>query len=142
MGLILKRILLGLLTVLVISVLAACGNDKKEEEQNHSEHKSSDKPQALEVALNVPKEAKSGEDVELSAEVTLGKEKVKDADEVMFEIVKDGDKGSSEMKKVKENKDGVYKLKYKFKDAGKYNVTSHVTARDQHTMPNKDIDVK
>lgn len=137
-----KRILLGLLTVLVISVLAACGNDKKEEEQNHSEHKSSDKPQALEVALNVPKEAKSGEDVELSAEVTLGKEKVKDADEVMFEIVKDGDKGSSEMKKVKENKDGVYKLKYKFKDAGKYNVTSHVTARDQHTMPNKDIDVK
>ncbi len=142
MGLILKRILLGLLTVLVISVLAACGNDKKEEEHNHSEHKSSDKPQALEVALNVPKEAESGEEVELSAEVTLGKEKVKDADEVMFEIVKDGDKGSSEMKKVKENKDGVYKLKYKFKDAGKYNVTSHVTARDQHTMPNKDIVIK
>ena len=96
-----KRILLGVLTVLVISVLAACGNDKKEDEHHHSEHKSSDKPQALEVALDVPKEAKSGEEVELSAKVTLGDEKVKDADEVMFEIVKDGDKKSSEMKKVK-----------------------------------------
>ncbi|EZX23654.1 MULTISPECIES: FixH family protein [Mammaliicoccus] len=137
-----KRILLGVLTVLVISVLAACGNDKKEDEHHHSEHKSSDKPQALEVALDVPKEAKSGEEVELSAKVTLGDEKVKDADEVMFEIVKDGDKKSSEMKKVKENKDGVYTLKYKFKEAGQYNVTSHVTARDQHTMPNKDINIK
>ncbi|MBM6629845.1 FixH family protein [Mammaliicoccus vitulinus] len=137
-----KRIVISILTVLMISVLAACGNDKKEDEHNHSEHKSSDKPQALEVALNVPKEAKSGEEVELSAEVKLGDEKVKDADEVMFEIVKDGDKASSEMKKVKENKEGVYTLKYKFKEAGKYNVTSHVTARDQHTMPNQNINIK
>ena len=46
------------------------------------------------------------------------------------------------MKKVKENKDGKYTLKYKFDEEGTYNITSHVTARDQHTMPNKDINIK
>lgn len=146
-GLHMKRVLLGLLSLIIISVLAACGNDNKEKEENHSEHKqsdhdSSDKPQALEVKLDVPEEANKGEEVDLSAEVTLGKEKVKDADEVMFEIIKDGDKKNSEMKKVKENKDGKYTLKYKFDEEGTYNITSHVTARDQHTMPNKDINIK
>nr|WP_263314023.1 FixH family protein [Mammaliicoccus sp. Marseille-Q6498] len=136
-----KRLLLTLLTLLVISVLVACGKDK-EKEHDHSDHKSSDKPQALKVDLNVPKEGKKGEEVELSAKVTLGDEKVKDADEVMFEIIKDGDKKTSQMKKVKENKDGLYSLKYKFDEPGTYNVTSHVTAKDQHTMPNKDITIK
>lgn len=141
-----KRVLLGFLSLIIISVLAACGNDNKEKE-DHSEHKqskhdSSDKPQALEVKLDVPEEANKGEEVDLSAEVTLGKEKVKDAEEVMFEIIKDGDKKNSEKKKVKENKDGKYTLKYKFDEEGTYNVTSHVTARDQHTMPNKDINIK
>lgn len=135
-----KRLLLSILTILVISVLAACGN--KDEEHHHSDQKSSDKPQALKANLNVPKDVNKGETVDLSVAVTLGDEKVKDASEVMFEIVKDGDKDNSEMKKAKHNKNGEYTIKYKFKDAGKYNITSHVTARDQHTMPNENVNVK
>ncbi|WP_323703065.1 FixH family protein [Mammaliicoccus sp. Dog046] len=134
-----KRWLPGILIILVISVLVACGNNS---EKQHSDHKSSDKPQALKADLKVPSEAKKGETSELSVAVTLGDEKVKDASEVKFEIVKNGDKDHSEMKTAKNNKNGEYTLKYDFKDAGKYNITSHVTARDQHTMPNKNVNVK
>lgn len=137
-----KRILLSVLTIMIIAVLAACGNDKDEKENSHKEHKSEEKPQALEVKLDIPKEAKQGEEVNLKAEVTLGDKKVKDADEVMFEIAKDGDKKASTMKKVKHDKDGIYTLKYKFETPGTYNITSHVTAKDQHTMPNQDIEIK
>lgn len=141
-----KRSILAILTVGLLIFLAACGNENHEK-NNHSDHESSkhassDKPEALKVALDTPKEVKKGEDVELSAKVTLGKENVDDADEVMFEIVKDDDKETSEMKNAKESKNGVYKLNYTFEEAGNYNITSHVTARDQHTMPNKDITVQ
>jgi len=136
-----KRLLMiGLCTV----ALAACGKEeKKEGHEGHENHAttSDKKVQPLTVDLTVPEHVEKGKTVEIKALVKHGKEKVNDADEVMFEVIKDGDAKNSVKEKVKEAKDGVYTFTYNFKEDGKYNVISHVTAFNQHTMPNKEVTI-
>lgn len=117
-------------------VLAACGQTAEKHEE-HSKTEASVQP--VNVELTVPEKAEAGEEVTLKAKVTQADKAINDADEVMFEIVKDGKNETSIKKKVKEAKDGVYTLPYTFKEDGSYEVTSHVTAENQHTMPNKTI---
>lgn len=119
--------------------LAGCSN--MNEHAGHTSS-SSEKLEPLKVKLTVPAIAATGEKVSLKAAVTYGKEKVDDADEVMYEIIKDGNSKKSVKKMVERSKDGVYSLDYTFKQAGKYTVISHVTAKNQHTMPQKEITVQ
>lgn len=135
-----KLLMLGLCTI----ALTACGKEEnKEDHKGHENHASqTDKKVApLTVDLTVPKHAEKGKVTEIKALVKHGNDKVNDADEVMFEIIKDGDTKNSVKEKVKDAKDGIYTLKYTFKEDGKYNIISHVTAHNQHTMPNKDITI-
>lgn len=135
-----KVLIIGLCTV----ALAACGKEeKKEGHEAHENHAttSDEKVQALTVDLTVPEHVEKGKTVEIKALVKHGKEKVNDADEVMFEVIKDGDTKNSVKEKVKKAKDGVYTLTYTFKEDGTYNIISHVTAFNQHTMPNKEITI-
>ncbi|KAA1042436.1 FixH family protein [Macrococcus equipercicus] len=126
-----------LLTAGALLFLTACSN-----EQGHAGHGSTatnDKLEPLKVALAVPKSASAGDKISLKAKVTYGKESVDKADEVMFEIIKDNNAKSSVKEKVEHGEDGVYTLDYTFKEPGKYRVISHVTAKNQHTMPDADI---
>jgi len=124
-------------------LLTACGQETKQEgHEGHGTHSESKSVIPLTVDLNVPAKAKAGDSVKITATVKNGKAFVNEADEVMFEIIKDKDMKNSVKEKVKKAKDGVYTLEYTFKDKGNYNVISHVTAHNQHTMPNADIVVE
>lgn len=123
-------------------ILTACGQEKQEGHEGHGTHSESKSVTPLTVDLKVPAKAKAGDSVKITATVKHGKTFVNEADEVMFEIIKDKDLKNSVKEKVKKAKDGVYTLEYTFKDKGNYNVISHVTAHNQHTMPNADIVVE
>ncbi|MCF6136562.1 FixH family protein [Pseudalkalibacillus berkeleyi] len=128
------------LFVLVL-LLAACGEEK--DQDNHDGHNENNEPsmEALEVKLEGPEEVKQGESVTFSAMVTQGEEKVSDADEVMFEIWKEGAKKDSMMMKAESDGEGKYSVKTTFEEDGNYIVQSHVTARSMHTMPKQQVTV-
>ncbi|MET0785333.1 MAG: FixH family protein [Paenisporosarcina sp.] len=119
--------------------LSACGAEDK---QNHNDHTMSDDevPEMLMVELTVPEKGKTGEEVEFVAMVTQGEEIVEDADEVKFEVLNKST-GEKEMIDGTLNKDKNYSISYTFKQAGIFDITSHVTARNMHTMPTKTIEV-
>ncbi|WP_026694246.1 FixH family protein [Peribacillus kribbensis] len=91
-------------------------------------------PKMLDVQLHIPKTAEVNQEVELSAKVTQDKKAVTDAEKVEFEIRRNGE-AESEMVEVKTQKKGIYKIKKTFSEDGVYLITSHVTARDMHSMP-------
>ncbi|WP_414043760.1 FixH family protein [Macrococcus sp. EM39E] len=124
-------------------MLTACSQEAKQEgHEGHATSSESKTVTPLTVELDVPAKAKVGEKVIITATVKHGEEFVNEADEVMFEIIKDKNMKKSVKEKVKEAKEGKYTLEYTFKQKGNYNVISHVTAHNQHTMPNGDIIVR
>lgn len=111
--------------VLVLS-LAACGN--KDDEVHF-----------LEVEFNPPEQIEVGETIELKALVTFGDELVKDAQEVSFEVWEKNDRDNAEFYDGVNNKDGTYTYELSFDRDGIFEVYAHTTARDQHTMPLREI---
>ncbi|MDY0404929.1 FixH family protein [Virgibacillus sp. 179-BFC.A HS] len=126
---------LGIVAViLVFGLLAACGNSEKNNDD------ATDEIKELHADLHVPEHTGKGEKVTFKTDVTYGDEKVKAADEVKYQIWVDGDKDStSEMIDAKNNKDGSYSIEKTFDKDAVYSVQVHVTAKDQHTMPLKQI---
>ena len=101
-------------------------------------------PELIEVAVETsPSTLTVKEVIRIEAKVTQGEEVVKDADEMKFEIWKDGqtddqhEKISGKLDKEK----GVYYIEKAFDEPGHYNVISHVTARDMHNMPKVQLEV-
>ncbi|MCC5892123.1 FixH family protein [Exiguobacterium sp.] len=128
---------LGLATSLAsVLVLGACGS---EQANNASETVQSMEP--VEAELNVPATADKGETVTLSVRVTQEGEAVDDADEIKFEVWKNGAKEDSEMMKASLTEDGVYEVDTTFADEAVYTVQVHVTARSMHTMPTTNVTV-
>jgi len=128
----LKRFL-AIGSVLAVLTLSACAT--KEEPQS----KTADEVlEIVEVDLNIPENASSNVEVIFTAVVTQGGEIVEDADEVKFEV-RNIDTGEKEMLESHLNKKKQYEGQYKFTTKGTYDVTSHVTARDMHVMPTKQI---
>ncbi|MFD2705974.1 FixH family protein [Salibacterium lacus] len=124
--------------VLAAGVLAACGQGSEEESGSGEENM---EVQSIEVEPDMPENPEPGTEVELAASVTQGEESVTDADEVRFEIWKDGGKEKSE-EILSENRDeNRYSIPYTFEEEGLYHVTSHVTARDMHNMPTTEVTV-
>jgi hypothetical protein len=127
--------LLSIGTVLVALALSACGADEEPKSKTADEV-----PEAIEVELTVPETATVGQEVTFTAAVTQGNEKVENADEVEFEI-KNVTSGEEKTLEASLNKEKQYTANYTFENNGQYDVTSHVTARDMHTMPTKQITV-
>ena len=116
--------------LLMIAVLAfaaaACGTspDSENPQQNgsapehqdgHSEHSEEHAPSAPKVKLDLPEDAKAGEEVSIQITVTHEGEPVNDADEVQFEIWKKGaPKDDHEMMDAEKTGDGVYSVKKTF----------------------------
>ncbi|UTT42767.1 FixH family protein [Exiguobacterium aurantiacum] len=117
-------------------VLGACGAD---EATNSTETVQSMEP--VEAELNVPATADKDEAVTLAVRVTQEAEAVDDADEIKFEVWKNGAKEESEMIKASLTEDGVYEAEATFAEEAVYTVQVHVTARSMHTMPTTNVTV-
>ncbi|USB34896.1 FixH family protein [Paenibacillus sp. YPG26] len=130
----LQRFGITALISLVLIVLSGCGSD--------SHHEAAEMPQPLEVKLTVnPSSAKMNEKVSFEAKVTQNGSNVDNAQEVTFEIWKDGSENHSKVT-VPSAGDGKYVMLKSFTEAGKYHVISHVTADSQHSMPSAEFVVK
>ncbi|HEY4392309.1 MAG TPA: FixH family protein, partial [Paenibacillus sp.] len=112
-------------------------------DKSSTNHVDSMAMEPIQVGLQVnPTEIQVGEKVHFEAKVTYQGKTVDDAKEVMFEIWKDGDSEDQHSKvTVKSAGEGSYVFEKTFKEAGNYHVTSHVTARDQHSMPSEEFTV-
>ncbi|WP_285766021.1 FixH family protein [Peribacillus sp. SI8-4] len=118
-----KKIML-FCTMLII--LAGCG---KEEEI----------PKMLNVDLAVdPIQGQVKEPVKFQAKVTYGDDKVKDADDVSFEIWL-ANSADHEKIAAKHIGNGIYEIVKTFDEEGTYYVYAHVTARDSHNMPKEEF---
>lgn len=129
----LQRLLLPALCALIL-LLGGCGN--KQDTYNQA---SVGVTEAILVELTViPGEVKVGESIRFEAKVTYQDQPVDDAKEVMFELVRtDGSTDESVMETVSSSGEGLYVWETSLDGAGEYEVTSHVTALDQHSMPSE-----
>ncbi|SFP86706.1 FixH family protein [Salibacterium halotolerans] len=124
--------------ILTAGILTACGQGAEEESGTGGENT---EVQSIGVKPDMPDNPESGTEVELAASVTQGDEAVTDADEVRFEIWKDGAKENSEEILSENREENRYSIPYTFEEEGVYHVTSHVTARDMHNMPTTKVTV-
>ncbi|CAG9619952.1 FixH family protein [Sutcliffiella rhizosphaerae] len=94
----------------------------------------------VEVEIDLPSNVNEGETLHIRSHITHGEENVEDAQEVQLEIwnVEEG-KEASELLDAEHVGDGNYEGIYSFGKKGIYRVQSHVTARDMHVMPTKQV---
>lgn len=119
-------------TVLAMLFVAACSNEK-DKQGNESPDFSLG---VIEVEAKItPEKGAIDAPIKIEALVTLGTEKVEDANEVLFEIWRKGQEGEHEKVLGKHEGKGIYAIEKSFTEAGLYFVISHVTARNMHTMP-------
>lgn len=129
-----KKMIMLLIALTTSTALVACNN-------NDSTNDSKKKETPLKATLTVPETAKTGEKVELKVAVTKDSKAVTDAKDVAFEI-KNGKTNLDKMVTAK-LMDDSYVATYKAKDAGKYEITAHVSAKDGgHVMPNTEMAVE
>ncbi|MDW0110282.1 FixH family protein [Sporosarcina aquimarina] len=132
-----KKRYLAASTALIALLATGCGQE--DTDANSSAEEEMVVP--ISVDLTVPESGEAGEAVHLSAAVTQGDEKVADADDVEYEIWEEGKKEDSWMVKSEQNTDGLYEAEATFEHDGLFHVQVHVTARDMHTMPMKEITI-
>lgn len=120
-----RKVFLLLVSALLI-IMAAC---------SHNEHEQS---AILNVKIQVKSPLEVNKETEIACFVTYGNEKVDDADEVKFEIWKQGSE-QHEMLKAKHKGNGKYTVTKTFTEAGTYSIVAHVTARSMHNMPKIDV---
>lgn len=105
----------------------------------NNQDKQNEEVQFIEVAIQIPDKIEPLESIEIGALVTLGNEKVDDAQEVKFEIWEQGQETEHEMIIGNHVGDGLYTTTKEFEKAGVFYIVAHVTARDMHNMPRKEI---
>jgi hypothetical protein len=101
-------------------------------------------PIKVELSWN-PEEISINDKVSFKAVVTQDGKPVDDAKEVLFEIVDTAgttDEDNNLLLTGKPDGDGAYVAEGVLEHAGKYKVTSHVTARTQHSMPSEEFRVQ
>ncbi|MDQ0159416.1 FixH family protein [Alkalibacillus salilacus] len=125
--------LISLMAIILI-ILSACGNEETEESSEP------DSLAPLEVEILTEQNVSKG-DVTLSAHVTHDGNNVNEADEVEFEVWQEGSKEESDMIEGSFTEEGVYEANYTFEEDAVYHMIAHVTAVDQHTMPQQALAV-
>lgn len=130
-----KRYALISVMIMMAIALAACNDSKA----NKSDELVMADPIMVDLMLNADTVA-VGEKVLIQAKVNQAGEPVEDASKVEFEIIREG--GGMQVKvPVQHIESGVYELEKAFNKPGTYRITSHVTARGQHSMPLKELQV-
>jgi len=120
------------LGALLIPILLLVGCTSAPEEKTTLE--------VVKVEMELPDDVQIEEEVDIRTHVTQGDENVEDAKVVQVEIwnVEEG-KENSELIDAEHIGDGIYEVKYSFEKKGIYRIQSHVTARDMHVMPTKQL---
>ena len=125
------------LSLVTLFIIVGCSNEQVV--RNDAEI-----PELIEVSVEIHSTTiKTDEEIIIKAKVTQGKEVVKDATEVKFEIWKDGET-EAEHKIVEgelDQNEGVYFINKTFQEPGLYYVITHVTARNMHSMPKLEVEV-
>jgi len=126
-----------ILHIFLILLIGLTGCGKGEEPQD---------PAAPPAPLTVefqssPEPAIVNQSVTLQVTVTQGSELVSDANDVAFEIWQEGQEKHN-MVPAENKGEGVYSLEVAFSETGKHYVMYHVTARDMHSMSQKEIEVQ
>ncbi len=107
----------------------------------HSAANMSMEPIKVELNWN-PQQVTAGQKVTFEAHVTQDGEPVDDAKEVLFEIVNNSNKEQTLELTGESAGEGTYRAEGVLKSEGDYTVTSHVSARTQHSMPSKKLVVQ
>ncbi|MFB5661820.1 FixH family protein [Alteribacillus sp. HJP-4] len=129
-----KKLIIASIGLSFLFLLTACGQT-----ENESGDEGTASLEPLEVKIDMAENAEPEEEIDITAAVTQDGEAVADANEVKFEIWKEGAKEESEMVEADGSKDGSYTITHTFEEEGTHSVTAHVTARDTHTMPTETI---
>ena len=126
--------------VMALIALSGCSDNEGADKENSEEPNL----QIIEVKVETdPTTIEVGKDTEIKAIVTQGDELVSDANEVQFEIWKEGAADDDHFKKEASLQDeGEYVINYSFEEKGKYFIIAHTTARDMHNMPKVEIQVQ
>ena len=139
-----SRTIFPLLLGATLLVLGGCSSDQTKHSGVHNMNMNMDmsmEPIKVELHWN-PEEVVVNQKVTFEAVVTQDNLVVDDAKEVLFEIVSKDDSEQKIEFKGKLVGDGIYQAEGTLAKEGQYIVTSHVTARTQHSMPNKELSVK
>lgn len=127
----------GFYLVAILLILVGCTNNTENENIDEV-------PELIEVTVETnPQVVKANEEVTIQAKITQGKDIVKDADDMKFEIWKEGQSDQEHVKVEGElnQKEEVYFVKKTFNEPGLYYVIAHVTARGLHNMPKVELQV-
>ncbi|MRN54565.1 FixH family protein [Paenibacillus monticola] len=135
-----RRKMVFLLSVVTILGLGGCSSGSHGQSHMNSADLSM---VAIKVELHWnPDEVSVNQKVTFEAAVTQDDQPVDDAKEVKFEIVNKADATQNLELNGKSAGNGLYKAEGVLKLEGLYTVTSHVTARTQHSMPSKELTVQ
>lgn len=128
-----KSVILPFILILAL-MLTACSDNGS----GHHEELVMEDPIKVELVLSSDAAA-AGEKITMKAKVTQSGKPVEDAEKVEFELRLEG--GENETIPVQHTGGGIYELEKVMKLPGKYRVISHVTARGQHSMPMKELNI-
>lgn len=132
-----KKMIMLFIALTTSIALVACNNN---DHNNHATNDSKKEEAPLKATLTVPDTAKVGDKVVLKVTVTKESKAFTDAKDVAFEI--ENIKTNFDKMIAAKLMDNSYVATYKVQDAGKYNITAHVSAKDgNHVMPNTEIEV-
>jgi hypothetical protein len=128
---VIKVLKLRFFLLMMLLFVSACSSNKQQSENTA----------IITVDLSYqPQQIKVGEETTLQALVKQGEELVADAQDVQFEVWKDGQQ-KHDMVVAESKGKGVYSAVKQFQDSGKYHVMYHVTARGMHSMKQQDVTV-
>ncbi len=98
-----------------------------------------DVPDIIDVNIETsPDQLLPNQPVTISAIISQGGDAVNDANKVEFEVWKRGEK-NHEKRKGKHQGEGKYSIERTFPSDGIYYVIAHVSARDMHNMPRRQL---
>lgn len=131
-----KKRLILLFTALILVFIAACSSNEDDTQKDDvSTDDAAAELASLNAELEVPETADSNEEVIFETAVKYDDELVEEADQVQYEVWKNGEKDDGKMIDAITEGDGTYTLEHKFEQDGNYTVQVHVDAHQLHTMP-------
>lgn len=127
----------ALLLLIMMSSGVGCSG-KQQQNHMHAAAELSMEPIKVELSWN-PEAVSVNRKVTFQAVVTQANEPVNDAKEVLFEIVDQQDEANTLELQGESSGEGSYTAVGMLEKEGTYLVTSHITARTQHSMPSKTL---